>query len=435
MLNNEILKVPIVKNPSGFSLSTFSADDSHPMRNHARPPAKVTFKIYCFAILLVIHRMEEIKNLKKAAERIKKAVKNKERIILYGDADLDGVSSVIILKETIKNLGGDISAVYFPDREIEGYGITEKGLGELKKLTPALLIALDLGIGNFQEVKLAKKMGFRVIIVDHHQVLDKLPQAEIIVNPKQKGDRYPFKEMANAGITFKLAEVILGNQMTEALRENFLELTGLATVADMMPRESDNIEFMGLGLSYLERSWRPGIRAFFDLGPEFDMEPNQKISKIISLLNVRDLQDDLPASFRLLDSFSIEEAKELIEKLIEKSKFKRESINEIVTQIEERIEKEDIPIIFQGDSDWDFALISSAASIFCNRYQKPTFIYKILEKEAQGTVRAPKEIDSVALMKKCRKYLITYGGHARASGFRLKNENLQKFKECLIKNL
>ena len=435
MLNNEILKVPIVKNPSGFSLSTFSADDSHPMRNHARPPAKVTFKIYCFAILLVIHRMEEIKNLKKAAERIKKAAKNKERIILYGDADLDGVSSVIILKETIKNLGGDISAVYFPERETEGYGITEKGLNELKKLAPALLVALDLGIGNFQEVKLAKKMGFEVIIVDHHQVLDKLPQAKIIVNPKQKGDKYPFKELANVGIAFKLSEALLGSQMSESLRENFLELTALATVADMMPKESDNLEFISSGLSSLERSWRPGIRAFFDLGPEFDLEPNQKISKIISLLNVRDLENSLPASFRLLDSSSIEEAKELIEKLVEKSRFKRENIEEMIVEIETRLEKEDVPIIFQGDSDWDFALISSVASILCHRYQKPTFIFKILEKEAQGTVRTPKETDSVALMKKCRKYLITYGGHAQASGFRLKNENLEKFKECLIKNL
>ena len=128
--------------------------------------------------------MPQIKNLKKAAERILKAIKRKERIILYGDADLDGISSVIILKETINSLGGKVSAVYFPDREIEGYGITEIGLRDLKKHTPALLIAVDCGIGNFKEVKLAKKLGFEVIIVEHHEVLDRLPQAEIIVNPK-----------------------------------------------------------------------------------------------------------------------------------------------------------------------------------------------------------------------------------------------------------
>ncbi len=379
--------------------------------------------------------MNEIKNLGKAAKRIKKAIINHERIILYGDTDLDGVSSVIILKETIKNLGGEISAVYFPDREIEGYGITKKGLAELKKITPALLIVLDLGIGNFQEVELAKKMGFEVIIIDHHEVLDKLPGAKIIVDPKQKEDKYPFKGLANTGIVFKLSEVLLGQQMTESLRENFLQLTALATVADMMPKESENLEFINSGLKSLEKSWRPGIRAFFAITLDFDEEPSQKISKIISLLNVRDVKDSLPASFRLLNSSSVEEAKELIEKLIEKNRFRRENIDETVAEIERRLEEKAISIIFEGDSGWDFTLISAVASILCHRYKKPTFIFKILEKEAQGTVRTPTGTNSVTLMKKCQKYLITYGGHPQASGFRIKSENLEKFKDCLIKNL
>lgn len=146
----------------------------------------------------------EIKNLKKVADRIKKAIKNKERIILYGDADLDGSSSVIILQESIKNLGGQVAAVYFPDREIEGYGISKDGLEYLKRFSPALLITLDCGISNIKEVSLAKKMGFSVIIIDHHEILDKIPKAEIVVDPKQKGDR-SFKGFANAGLTFRLS--------------------------------------------------------------------------------------------------------------------------------------------------------------------------------------------------------------------------------------
>ncbi|HUW71825.1 MAG TPA: DHH family phosphoesterase [Candidatus Humimicrobiaceae bacterium] len=393
--------------------------------------------------------MVEIKNLEKAADRVLKAIKKREKIILYGDADLDGVSSVIILKETIKNLGGEVTAVYFPDRETEGYGITKKGLGELKKFTPSLLIVLDLGISNFQEVKLAKKMGFEVIIIDHHEVLDELPEAGIIVDPKQEGDKYSFKGLANTGIVFKLSEVLLSRsskssallspqskprQMTKGLRENFLQLTALATIADMMPREDDNLEFINLGLKSLEKSWRPGIRAFFTLAPDFEADLSQKISKIISLLNVRDVEDNLPASFRLLDSSSIEESKKLIEKLILKSRFRKEKIDRIVVEVEIRIKENDVPIIFEGDAGWDFTLISSVASVVCHRYQKPSFIFKILKKESQGTVRTPKETDSVALMKKCRKYLLTYGGHPQASGFRIKNENLEKFKQCLLAN-
>ncbi len=391
----------------------------------------------------------EIKNLKKAANRILKAIKRKEKIILYGDADLDGVTSLIILKEAIKNLDTDITAVYFPNREIEGYGISKTALDYLKKFAPALLITLDCGIGNFQEVKLAKKMGFEVIIIDHHEILDKLPEAEIIVDPKQKGDKYPFKGLATAGIAFKLSEVLLAGKMMENLRKNFLELAALATLADMMPKENENLEIINQGLESLEDSWRPGIQALMK-SKGFNHYPdlNQKVSKIISLLNVRDVEEGEPASFRLLDSSSLNESEKLIERLIEKSKFRKERIDKMVAEIEKRLQltnhhldsqsvlkkEEESPIIFEGDSNWEFALISSVASIICHKYQKSAFIFKILGKESQGTVRTPKGIDSVALMKKCKRYLITYGGHPQASGFRIKNENLEKFKKCLIKN-
>lgn len=375
-----------------------------------------------------------MKNLQKAVDRILEAVKNKERIILYGDADLDGVSSVIITKEAIKGLGGNVCAVYFPDREKEGYGITKTGLGYLKKFKPALLIALDCGISNFKEVKLAKKSGFSVIIIDHHKVLDKLPEADIIVDPKQEGDKYPFKDLAAVGVTFKLLELLLGEKMTESLRKNFLELVALATIADMMPKIEDNRIFIEEGLRYIEDSWRPGIRTLFkaDFLEEFDLYG--KVSKIISMLNVRDLEKGLPTSFFILTSSSFYDLEEMILRLKEKNKVRKERVGEIIEEIRERNSENGNPIIFEGESDWEYPLISSAASFICRDFKKPTFIFKKLEKESQGTVRVPGDIDSVTLMGRCKKYLLTFGGHAKASGFRIKNENLDKFKKCLIKN-
>ena len=377
----------------------------------------------------------EIKNLKKAAQRILKAIKNKEKIVLYGDADLDGATSVIILGDAIKSLGGKISAVYFPDREIEGYGITEKGLRFLKKEAPALLVALDCGIGNFKEVKLAKTLGFEVMIIDHHLVLDKLPEAKIIVDPKQKDDQYSFKELCAAGLTFKLSEAVLGNRLTESLRKNFLELVALATIADMMPRESENIIFIEEGLYFLKNSWRPGIKAFLEIDL-FKNYPNlnQKISKIISILNIRDIKDGWPASFRLLSSSSLEEAKGIIKELLKKSEKRGEKIEEIIDEVEKRLKEKEDPIIFEGDADFDSILISSVASMICQKYLKPVFLYKKMLKESHGTVRTPKETNGVSLMKKCSEYLLTYGGHPRAAGFRIKNENLEKFRNCLLKN-
>ena len=382
----------------------------------------------------------EIKNLKKTASRLLKSIKNKEKIVLYGDADLDGTTAVIILADTIKNLGGKATAIYFPDRELEGYGITEKGLDCLKENAPALLVALDCGIGNFKETELAKKLGFEVIIIDHHQVLDALPKAEIIVDPNQKGDKYPFKGLAAVGISFKLSELLFRGKMTDSMRKNFLELVTLGTIADMMPRESENKIFVEEGISSFERSWRPGLRAFFAphlqerWGVKDYLNLNQKIFRIISILNVRDVENNFPASFRLLTSSSVEEAKEILIKLLGKSVQRKEKIEKTVEEVEQRISKESEPIIFEGDSNWDFTLISAVASIICQRYQKPTFVFKKLEKESIGTVRTPAGIDSVSLMKKCSQYPITYGGHPLASGFRIKNDNLEKFKQCLIEN-
>ena len=253
----------------------------------------------------------EIKNLKKAAQRIEKAILNKEKIILYGDADLDGVASLLLLKEAIQNLGGQIAAVYFPDREEEGYGISKKALERLKEKAPALFVALDCGITNFEEISLAKKLGFEIIVIDHHEVLDKLPEAEIIVDPKQKSDKYPFKELATVGIVYKLSEILLG-EMSEMLKKSFLELVALATIADCMPKENENKIMIEEGLLSIEKSWRPGIKAFFEERSFENYDTSHKVSKLISLLNVRDVQNQLPASYRLLISPSLEETKKFL---------------------------------------------------------------------------------------------------------------------------
>ncbi len=377
----------------------------------------------------------EIKNLKKTADRIEQAINSQEKIILYGDADLDGVTSVIILQETIESLGGEVSAIYFPDREEEGYGISVKALNLLKKLSPALFVALDCGISNFEEIRLARKLGFEVIVIDHHEILDNLPEAEIIVDPKQPGDEYHFKELATAGIVFKLTQNLLAGKMSQNLRNNFLELAALATIADMMPQTGENKDLIEGGIFSLENSWRPGIQAFLEDKILLNYNSPQKISKIISLLNVRDVENNLPAPFRLLTSTSLDEAKIIISRLKEKAELRREKIGMIIEEIKERVSEKKDPLIFEGDETFDLSLISTVASSFCQEYQKPVFIFKKLKEESQGTVRTPPEINSIQLMKKCRKHLISFGGHPQASGFRIKNENLEEFKKCLTENL
>jgi len=278
-------------------------------------------------------------------------------------------------------------------------------------------------------------MGFRVVIIDHHEVLSKIPQAETVVDPKQKGDKYPFKGLSAAGVVFRLSEILFKDKMSEALKNNFLELTALSTIADMMPRESENIFFIEEGMASLKKSFRPAAKVFFE-GDYFGDSPdfNQRVFKFISVLNARDVKSGLPASFRLLTAPSSEEAKNIIEELLIKNKIRREEIEKTVEEIEEKSLKRKESIIFAGDIDFDSALLSSVASILSQKHKKPTFLFRKMAKESQGTIRTPKDVNSLVLLKKCSKYLLSFGGHAQASGFRVKNKDLENFKKCLIKN-
>lgn len=376
-----------------------------------------------------------IKSLFKAAQRVKRAVKKKERIILYGDGDLDGITSVVILQEAIKNIGGSVSAVYFPDREEEGYGITQVALRKLKPLAPALFVAMDLGITNFKEIKIANAMRFEVILVDHHEIIDGLPDAGIIVNPKQKGDRYPFKFFAACGLTFRLAEELLGKDVSKNVRKGLLELAMLGTVADMMAREQDNKMIIEEGMAEITSTWRPGLRAFFRSRALSKRESlGDKVGYMISVLNVRDIEHELPGAYRLLTSTSIEEAQVLLKTLEEKNEIRHKVTDEIAEKTEKAFSQHpDLPLIFHGDPVFEYVLLGGAASILAKKFSKPVFLYKEKGQECLGSVRAPHGYDTVKAMKSCKELLLAFGGHPPASGFRLKTKNIKKFQDCLIR--
>ena len=377
--------------------------------------------------------MQKIKNIEKAAVRIKKAVLNKERIILYGDSDLDGISSVVILEEAIKSLGGEVDSAFFPDREKNGYGINLHALELLKNKAPALFITLDLGIGNIKEVEIANKMGFEVLIVDHHETLAGIPNASIIVDIKQPSDRYPFKGLANVGITYNLCLELLGDKISENLKNSFLELAALGTIADMVPQVEQNQEIIEQGLRSLKNTFRPALRAFLDILGNGHVFENS-LMKIISALNAAESVDFENESYILLTSSSPLKCKDMAEALLDKNKYKQQMVKNIVQEIERRISKNpELPIIFEGDPSWKLTLAGSAASIISLKYEKPAFIFKKMNTESCGSVRNPKGTNSVEAMKTCHDFLLTYGGHAQASGFRVGNKELEHFKNCLNK--
>lgn len=372
-------------------------------------------------------KQQKIKNIEKAAERIKKAVANNERIILYGDSDLDGISSVVILEEAIKCLGGHIDVAFFPDREADGYGINLKALEMLKDKAPALFITADLGIGNIKEVEVANKMGFEVLIVDHHETLGGVPAASIIVDPKTPDDPYSFKGLANVGVAYNLCLEILGDKISPNLKNNFLELAALGTIADMVPQVEQNQQIIEEGLRSLKSTFRPALKAFFEI-----LGWDNSIQKIISALNAAESVNFENESYQLLTCPDIKKCKETAQMLLGKNSNKQTQIKNVVQEIERRIlKKPDQPVIFEGDPAWKLTWAGSVASILCSKYEKPVFIFKKMDKESCGSVRNPKNTNSVDAMKTCEDFLITFGGHANASGFRIKNDDLQKFENCL----
>jgi len=376
--------------------------------------------------------MAEIKNLKKAADRILTAIKNKEKVILYGDADPDGVCSIIILEETLKTLGLSPAQIYFPNREEEGYGITEQGLKFLAKFAPALLIVLDCGIGNVEEVEIAKKIGFEVIIIDHHKMLPRVPKASIICNPKQKEDKYPFKELATVGISYRLAKLLFSSLGEKYKPEKFLELAAIATLADLMPLKDENEKLVKQGILALNFTERTGLRALIKENKLEHLNIDGVRHKIISPLNAGLAKNHSNEAYLLLIEKDLKKAGKKAKNLIKKAKLRKEEIKRITGEVKERIDTSQ-KIIFEGDESWPLVFLGPVASRICQKHKKPIFLFRKREKESPGAVRTPKGLDGVKAMIGCRQLLKTYGGHPQASGFRIKNENLEKFKECLIK--
>jgi single-stranded-DNA-specific exonuclease len=375
----------------------------------------------------------ELKNLEKIRKKILKAIKEEKRIILYGDADLDGTCSVILLEETLQSFGFSKINVYFPDREKDGYGLQEESLKYLQKYLPAILILLDCGIGNIKEVELAKKMGFEVIIIDHHEILEKLPKADLILNPKQKNDKYPFKNFSNCGLCFKLVEKLFYKKFSQAIRKTFLELVALATIADMMPLEDENLELVQEGTQNIENSFRPGILSIFEIIQENNNFSNKfdLIKKSASILNISENEDHLTQTYLLLTEKNFEKSKKLAKIIFENAQKRYAQIEEITEELIQTIDPS-ARFIIVGSKDIPLVATGAIASRLCQRFKKPVFIFHQGKEFSRGSVRTPQGIDSVEILKKSSQFLLEgFGGHPPAAGFAIRNENLESWKKYL----
>ncbi len=377
----------------------------------------------------------EIKNLKKLAVRIKKAIERKEKIILYADSDLDGTIAVIIAKEAILNLGGQAPLIYFSDRKSEEHGLNEQGFRFLKSRAPGLLLCLDCGIADFNEVEQAKKLGFEVLILDHHEPQEKLPKASIIVDPKtgKKNDYY--YHLAAAALSLKLAEILLGKKMTGYLKEDMAGLTALASVSDMVPETEVNKAIIEGGLPFLETTSRSAIRKAFNSSVvQGCLSTRQIVAKIIKIINITDKEGDLSELYLFLISTSEEETEMRFKNFLKKGSERQVQIERLTDEFKKKNWAEKREIIFDGSEDLPYRFIGAVASRLTTFFLKPVFLYDKGKDENRGGFRMPdKEKDGVKALSSCKKYLRSFGGHAAAGGFIFKDKDKKKIEQCLIK--
>ena len=376
---------------------------------------------------------KEIKNLEKAVFRILEAVENKEKIILYGDSDPDGAASVAILEEVLEFLGNPPSQIYFPDRDELGRGLNIKALNYFSKKAPGLLILMDCGITSLKEVKIAKEMGFEVMIIDHHKPLSSLPPAKIIVNPRQKGDKYYFKELANGGLTYKLVKLLLSEAGKTYPLESLLELAMLATLSDLMIITDENENIIKEGVLALEYTQRIGLKSLIEITGLNILEIEEIQEKMIPLLNVGVSKDHLNEAYLLFIEKSEIKARRLVNTLIRRREFNQEVFQDILQEINFNFIETNSPIIFMGNNKWPFFTLGKIASILSCRYKKPAFIFNKGAKISRGSVRTPKGVDGVKAMVYCKELLKHFGGHPQAGGFSVENENIEELEQRLIK--
>ncbi len=377
----------------------------------------------------------EIKNLKKLADRIQKAILKKERIILYADSDLDGTVAAIVIKEAILNLGGAMPVVYFSDRKSEEHGINQDALEILKKEAPAFFLSLDCGIADFEAIELAKKNGFEVAVLDHHEISRKLPKIKIIVDPKQGKENSPFHDLAASGLAFKLVEFLMRGKFTRVLREEILSLVAIATLSDMVPEIGLNKEILDEGLALLESSQRPAIKVLLSSSVVENCQSTREIvDKISRIINITTKEGHLSALYLLLTAASEEEAQTRFQKFLEEGAQRQVAIGELFDVLKSRFfSKKDEPIIFEGDANWELRFMGSVASRAVAFSQKPAFIFTKKNGFFRGSFRMPDSGDGIKALKTCSKFIKECGGHARAGGFTFEEKNSDKLKQCLTK--
>ena len=373
-------------------------------------------------------------DISQSVSRVYRAVLSRQKIAIYGDFDVDGVTAVVILAEGLSRLGAEV-LLYIPDRFSEGHGLNISAIEKLHSQGANLVITVDCGITDITEVKRAQSMGMDVIITDHHIPLERLPQAIAVVDPKRKDSVYPCPDLAGAGVAFKFVQALFHKDSREKWLARLLDLVALATVTDLSPMVGENRYLVKKGLRELNNSSRPGIQEMVKLA---GLKPGGLDSADISWalgprLNAAGRVNNASTSYQLLTTQSREEARLLALELEEKNAERQKLSSEVLGRARERLVAElHLPLLIEADESYSVGVIGPVAGKLVDEFYKPVIIINLGPDLCKGSCRSIAEFDIVSALGNCKDLLTAFGGHPLAAGFTVPRQNLVQLEERLM---
>ncbi len=377
-----------------------------------------------------------IKNMDLACDRIMNAIRSNENIAIYGDYDVDGVSATATLVEVIRRIGG-IANGYIPNRYDEGYGLNIDALALLKSQGNNLVITVDCGARSFAEAVYCRQIGLDLIITDHHMPQGDLPEAVAVLNPKQNGDNYPFKELSGAGLAYKLAQALTTRfPELEIDADQWLDFTALGTVADVVPLVDENRGIVKRGMEMLKKTTRPGIQALKNVsGIVNDNFDSFTIGFLLApRLNAAGRLESALEALELLLAKDIWKAGQLANRLDLQNKQRQELTRVIQERVMADITDDKLPyLLFAADEEFVQGVVGLAASRLVEKFYRPSIVASRGKSNTKGSCRSIAEFHITKALDECSDLLIRHGGHAMAAGFTVQNRNVTQLVERLQK--
>ena len=375
-------------------------------------------------------------DMEKAVSRITKALKNNENITIFGDYDADGITSTTILKRFFHDINKECN-VYIPNRLNEGYGLNKNAIKKLSEDGTNLIITVDCGITAIEETKYAKELGIDIVITDHHEPGEEIPDAEAVVDCKRKDNKYPFRELAGCGVAFKLTQALCKNlDLNENQALKYLDIACVGTISDVVPLVDENRVIVKLGMLLLKQTKNLGLKQIINNAHFKEFNSMSVAFGITPRINACGRLGHQGEALELFTTDNQEKATELAKKMdeynIQRQLEEKRIYDEAITLLQEEAQTNGITnCIVLGHENWNPGVIGIVSSRITEKFYKPSILVCFDKDIAKGSGRSIEGFDLHKALMECDKYLTNYGGHSLAAGLSLNTKDFEKFKNMI----